>query len=879
MRVKLTPMLKQYLSIKERYPDALLFFRMGDFYELFFEDAEIASRELQIALTSRNPHDEHPVPMCGVPHHAAEDYLKQLLEKNYKIAICDQVEDPKKAKGLVKREVVRVLTPGTAVESVVLNTKANNYLASFCYNGSLEIGALSWLDYSTGEWMAYLVREKGEIWKWLAKVSPSEILCREGEKIPGEYWEFESKVTYLSSVFFDLNRALRLLRESNLAEELLVENTPKNRPLIQCCGALLLYLTRTHNQNFSHLSPVRVLNLNKFLIIDEITERNLELFKRLDGGKGSGTLISLLDFTSTPMGARYLSQRLKYPYRDKKKIYYNLEVVEFLHNNPEVMEEVKKLLSRVSDLERLINRIFLNRGGPKDFAALRSSISPLPDIPPLFSSKKDYPPGIQRILSSWDPLEDLYSLLLSSLVDTPPALITEGGIFKEGYNKELDELIEMSEHGEKRLKDLLKKEQERTNISRLKLGFNRVFGYYFEVPKSFKGDVPDYFIRRQTLVNSERYITEELKELEEKIFSSEEKRKQLEYDLFVTLRKKVLEFKKRILDMARLIARLDFYCALAICARRYRWNKPIIHEGLEIEIIQGRHPVVEQMQGRSSYIPNDITVGEKHKILLITGPNMAGKSTVLRQVALICILAQMGSFVPAEKAKIGLCDRIFTRVGASDNLARGQSTFMVEMLETARILKNSTKRSLVVLDEIGRGTSTFDGLAIAWAVVEFLAKKAEGIRTLFATHYHELTELEKRIKGVTNFNIAVKEWKGEIIFLRKLLPGPADKSYGIEVAKLAGLPKVVIGRAKEILTNLEDKMEKIKRKNGMKKRNIFLPQMDLLPSEPPVSSRRHHPHPLMEELKKLNIDKTTPLDALNILAKWKEKWCEKQTDT
>ncbi len=876
MNIKLTPMLKQYLSIKEKYPDALLFFRMGDFYELFFEDAETASRELQIALTSRNPHDKNPVPMCGVPHHAVEDYLKQLLEKNYKVAICDQVEDPRKAKGLVRREVVKVLTPGTVVEGSALSSKSNNYLASFYYNESLEAGALSWMDYSTGEWMAYLSKDREEIWKWLAKISPAEILCMEGEKVPGEYWEFESRVTYLSSVFFDIKRASRLLKESNVMEEVFPGNTPKYRPLVQCCGALLLYLTRTHNKNFSHLSPINIINLTNFLILDEITERNLELFRRLDGGRGSGTLISLLDLTSTPMGGRYLSKRLKYPHREKKKIHENLQVVDFLYKNCNLLKQLKKFLKGISDLERLINRIFLNRGNPKDFAALRNSLYPLPDIHTLLSSDKSYPLGLQKILSSWDSLEDLRSLLVSSLVDSPPALLTEGGLFKEGYNRELDDLIEMSEHGERKLQNLLKNEQKKSKIPKLKLGFNRVFGYYFEVPKSFKGEVPDYFIRRQTLVNSERYITEELKELEEKIFSSEERRKQLEYHLFMELREKVIEFKTRVLNMARLLAKLDFYCSLASCALKYKWNKPDIHENIDIEIIQGRHPVVEQIQGPSNYIPNDISLDRDRNILLITGPNMAGKSTVLRQVAIICILAQMGSFVPADKASIGLCDRIFTRVGASDNLARGQSTFMVEMLETARILKHSTKKSLVILDEIGRGTSTFDGLALAWAVVEHLAEKGGGIRTLFATHYHELTELEGKIKGVANFNIAVKEWKGEIIFLRKLLPGPADKSYGIEVARLAGLPRGVIERAKEILKALEEKMEKLKGQKRTRAKNIVLPHLPYILSQQKEKGSIETPqlHPIIKELERINIEKMTPLEALNTMAKWKEIWCE-----
>jgi len=874
---KLTPMLTQYLSIKKEYREAPLFFRMGDFYELFFEDAEIASRELQIALTSRNPNDESPVPMCGVPYHAVDEYLKCLLEKNYKVAICEQIEDPKKAKGLVKRAVTRVLTPGTVVEDSTLSAKSNNFLASILYNNTHGMGAVSWLDYSTGEWLGFYSRDRKELWKWLSKISPAEILCTEGDDIPSEFSYLKSKVTFLPPMLFDYKRAKSHLKDLFLGENVFLPQIEAKRELIQVCGSMILYLTKTHNESFSHIKPLKIINLDEFLIIDELSERNLELFQTLDGSKGPGTLIYLLDQTLTPMGGRFLHNRLKYPHRDIKKIHRDLDVVEFFLKHEDIIANLDKVLKSISDLERLINRIFLNRATPKDFYWLKTSLRGLPLISNIFLTFSDLPDGLKEILSGWDNLEDLYVLLDKSIRDNPPHVITEGGLFKQGYDSRLDELIEFAEHGEAKLKELFRVEQERTKIPKLKLGFNRVFGYYFEVPKSFKGEIPEYFIRRQTLVNSERYITEELKELEEKILTSEEKRKTLEYELFVDLREKVVGFKKRVLDISYKIARLDFYSSMAICAKKYKWSRPKINKNHDIKIREGRHPVIESFIGENNYIPNDIEINDEAKILLITGPNMAGKSTVLRQVAIICILAQMGSFVPAKEAAIGICDRIFTRVGASDKLALGQSTFMVEMLETARILRQATKRSLVILDEIGRGTSTFDGLSLAWAVVEFLATKPGGIRTLFATHYHELTDLEGKVRGVKNLNIAVKEYKGDIIFLRKLLPGPADKSYGIEVARLAGIPRPVINRAKEILKMLEEKMTRIRGGATYKREALLLPEIiKQKEKEKRIENEKDRSHPLILELQGLNLEHITPKKALDILYLWKEKWCEKK---
>lgn len=870
---KITPMLQQYLSIKENYKDALLFFRMGDFYELFFEDAEIASKELQIALTSRNPNDENPVPMCGVPYHAVDEYLKILLEKNYKVAICEQIEDPKKAKGLVKRAVTKVLTPGTVVEESALITKDNNFLASVIFDKKEGFAAASWIDYSTGEWFGFYSKDEHEVWKWVAKISPSEILCPQDFVVPSEFSYLKNKITYLPLNIFDVKRAKSKLKEVFSGENLFLPQIEAQSALISVCGALILYLTGTHNETFSHIGPIQILNLDNFLIIDELTEKNLELFKTLDGSKGPGTLFHLLDNTLTPMGGRLLSKRLKYPLRDVNKINNELDNIQYLKDAPLVLEKLRDYLKEINDLERLINRIFLNRASPKDFYWLKISLKNLPTIRKVLEEKEGLTSGFKKILDNWDDLQDLYDLLDKSIVENPPHIITEGGLFKRGYCAQLDELIELSEHGEAKLKELLEKERENTKIAKLKLGYNKVFGYFLEVPSSFKGEVPSHFIRRQTLVNCERYITEELKDLENKIISSEEKRKSLEYELFTDLRKRVAHFKDRVIEVSNLVARLDFYCSMAQCATKYSWCRPEVNNGLEIKIKDGRHPVIEFFIGSNNYIPNDIEIGD-HKILIITGPNMAGKSTVLRQVAIICILAQMGSFVPAKQAIIGICDRIFTRVGASDKLALGQSTFMVEMLETARILRHSTKKSLIILDEIGRGTSTFDGLSLAWAVVETLAQKYGGIRTLFATHYHELTDLEGSVEGVKNFNIAVKEYKGDIIFLRKLLPGPADKSYGIEVAKLAGVPKNVIQRAKEILRSLESKMEKVKGISRVRHHTISL--LDTLKKRQDTNASETKEHPLVSELKSLNLDSLTPKQALDILYLWKEKWCEEK---
>jgi DNA mismatch repair protein MutS len=864
---KLTPMLEHYLQVKEQHPDALLFYRMGDFFEVFFEDAEIAARELQIALTCRNPSSQNKTPMCGVPHHAVQGYLSQLLAKGYKVAVCDQVEDPKQAKGLVKREVTRVLTPGTLSEDDSLPAKSHNYLAALVWDGDVGQGGLAWLDFSTGEWTGLTSRREEELWQWAIKAEPSELLLPKGTDLPAAYADLGSRVTHLPLLpHFDLETARRALLENQGVESLETLDLKGCPELVRACGAQLFYLHQTQLREMEHLGEFKQLNLSRHLLLDDVTERNLEIFRRLDGRTGRGTLWSVLDRTMTPMGGRLLEERLKRPWRESGPIRASQESVAFFADRDGLRAELRRLLDAVYDMERLTTRVTLSRATPKDLLALRRSLETLPPVRALLLEAEAPAPAIRDLLGSWDSLEDLAELLTTALSDSPPPQITEGGLFRMGYRADLDELIELTEHGEAAIQRLLEKERDECGIPKLKLGFNKVFGYFLEVSKAYKGQVPDHFIRRQTLVNSERYVTPALKEMEERLLSASDERKALEYNLFIELRDTLARARERFMFMAGALAALDYWQGLAEAARSQAWTAPELHDGMEIEIEDGRHPVVEAAVG-GNYIPNSLTITPERRILLITGPNMAGKSTVLRQAAIILILAQIGSFVPARRARLGLADRIFSRVGASDNLSQGQSTFMVEMMETARILRLATKRSLVILDEIGRGTSTFDGLALAWAVVEELSRRARGgIRTLFATHYHELTSLEGRIDGLRNLNIAVKEWKGDIVFLRKLIPGPADKSYGIEVARLAGVPMPVVQRARELLARLEEKSSGDKARAVERASQTLLPGMSAQRESDPVEPQEH---PLLEELWALDLNDLTPLQALTILHQWK----------
>ena len=869
-------MFEQYLRIKEGYPDALLFYRMGDFYELFFEDAEVASRELQIALTSRNPNAEAPIPMCGVPWHAAEGYVSQLLNKGYKIAFCDQVEDPRAAKGLVERAVTRVYTPGTAVEDVSLEPQGHTYHGALFWSADTDRGGFAWVDVSTGYWAGLHVKKSQELWQWAQKIAPRELLLPEDADVPASLHltDIQAVRVPLRSHFDYKRSAERVLAAQSVAE-LGALGLEGRKELVQACGALLAYLEQTQMQDTKHLAPFEPLDLGQHLLIDDVTERNLELFRRLDGRKGVGTLRHVIDSTQTPMGGRLLEERLRNPWRELAPIQETQDAIAWLIAHPENRKKLRETLSGVYDLERLSTRIALNRTSPRDMLSLRQSLAALPPVKSaITSSDADTPRVLRSITEHWDDLGDHAATLQKALADDPPQFITEGGLFKQGYNAELDELLDLVEHGENRVKALLDEEQKASGISKLKLGYNRVFGYYFELSKAVGGTPPEHFIRRQTLANAERFTTVRLKELEEKLLSAADRRKSLEYKLFQQLRGALAEARPRILFMADMLAQLDYWQSLAETAVRHNWSRPVLHTGQSITIREGRHPVVEGIIGEAAFVPNDLHMDEDRRLLLITGPNMAGKSTVLRQTALICLLAQMGSFVPAREAQLGLCDRIFSRVGASDNLAQGQSTFMVEMMETARILRQATKRSLVILDEIGRGTSTFDGLALAWAVAEELARRAGGsIRTLFATHYHELTALEGKIPGVHTMNIAIREWNGEIVFLRRLIPGPSDRSYGIEVARLAGVPQPVVQRAREILAQLEQN------KGSSPVRQVMpnlLPGIQLPESKPKKAVEEvavaEPEHPLLVALRDTNPDALTPLEALKRITEWKLLW-------
>lgn len=896
---KLTPMYRQYLEIKKDYPDTLLFYRMGDFYELFFEDAEIASRELQLALTSRS-RDEGGVPMCGVPWHAAENYISVLVRKGYKIALCDQMEDPRQARGLVKRAVTRVMTSGTALEDANLEAKAHTYLGALFWNASRGAGGFAWLDVSTGAWTGIQSSREEELKQWALKMAPRELLMPDKGDIPLSLNSLPGMQVVRVPVrsHFELEGAReRVLAAQHVQEEaaLGLEKSPE---LMQACGALVAYLEQMQKRDPAQLAPFRPLDKGRYLILDEITERNLELFCRMDGKRGAGTLWAVMDNTRTPMGGRLLEERMRCPWRRMEPIVETQDVVEFFWKRADVRRALRDALENVYDIERLSTRISLNRCQPRDLAALRESLSCLPAVraalalPEQGLSTDDdrrgvlLPAALQRLLKKWDMLEDITDLLTRALRDDLPPQITEGGLFRQGYDPALDELLDLVEHGEGRLQDLLREEQEKNNMPKLKLGYNHVFGYYFELSRAQQAEIPEYFQRRQSLANSERFTTPALRELEEKMLTAAERRKSLEYALYQKLREKVAASRPRLVGMAARLSWLDYWQSLAEGAERNGWTRPELDESQEIVIRQGRHPVVEAVTGRASFIPNDLSMDASRHLVLITGPNMAGKSTVLRQTAIIAIMAQMGSFVPAAQARIGLVDRIFSRVGASDNLAQGQSTFMVEMMETARILRQADKRSLVILDEIGRGTSTFDGLALAWAVVEELARRAGGsIRTLFATHYHELTSLAGALPGVCNMNIAVREWNGDIVFLRRLIPGPADRSYGIEVARLAGVPTPVVQRAREILAQLEAARGKAR---VAKLEAAVLPGLDIVPAkgktvkpapmQEPVPAQEPAPaqpapeHPILEALRGVNPDAMTPLDALRLLSDWKMLW-------
>ncbi len=807
---KLTPMLQQYHEIKAGHPDAILFFRMGDFYEMFYEDAKTAARVLEITLTSRDRNKEDGVPMCGVPVHAADSYLTRLVQAGFRVAICEQVEDPRQAKGLVKREVIRVVTPGLLTAEGSLGPKANNYTAALCPPGQKGIWGLAFVDLSTGEFSATEMDQEDEILAEIFRLEPAELLLPEGWRtspLVGKLTRsmVDAFVTYRPDVWFEPRRGEEVLKGHFKTLTLAGFGFSDGGPGTGAAGALLSYVLETQKSEVSHITKITPYHLHDFLIIDEATKRNLELVANALDHSRKGTLLDLLDLTVTPMGGRLLKKWILYPLKNLEEINRRLECVEILVQEGITRGEVRSLLRKVYDLERLVGRAVLGTASPRDLVALKQSLARMPELRGRMESLSLGVPLLEDLLLAIDPLEDLVDLIDRAIREDCPLQLRDGGIIREGYDQELDEFVAIQRDGRSFIAGVEAREREKTGISTLKVGFNKVFGYYIEVSKAQSGKVPEHYIRKQTLVSAERYITPELKEVESKILTAQERRLELEYRLFQEIRARVAREGSRIQQTASALAVLDCLCALASAALRYNYNRPVLNTDKEIEIVQGRHPVVEQTMKEEGFVPNDVYLNHRDsQLLVITGPNMAGKSTVLRQTALIVLMAQMGSFVPAERATIGIVDQIFTRVGATDYLARGQSTFMVEMSETANILNNATNRSLVILDEIGRGTSTYDGLAIAWAVAEhLLIKDGIGVKTLFATHYHELTELAKVWKKVQNLHVAVKEWRGRIVFLRQLRKGATNKSYGIQVAALAGVPDQVIKRAQRILEEIE----------------------------------------------------------------------------
>jgi DNA mismatch repair protein MutS len=855
-------MIKQYLQIKSQYPDAILFFRMGDFYEMFFEDARVASRELDIALTSRNKGQKDSVPLCGVPYFAAETYISKLLQKGFKVALCDQVEDPRLAKGIVKREVVRVFTPGLVTDSIQLGTGENNYLMGFCAEG--EVFGLAFLDISTGELKACQISGFEPFLSESLRNEPKEILSlkrfQEHPCFEGFKKNFENGlITYLDEPKFD---AIPSFNE--MERKAILHKAPF---AAQAVAMVLHYAEENQKKPLSHIRPISFYQVQDFMVIDEVTKRNLELTQSLFEQVKRGSLFWVLDETMTLMGSRTLKQWLNYPLMDVKEIECRLEGVSELKEKKIERKELRESLRGIQDIERLTSRIFLGHANARDLIGLRNSLKTLPVLKSNLQPFTAF--TIREFTSEIENFDDLFQLLESSIVDNPPLTIREGGIIKPNYDKELDGLREIGREGKGWILQLEAEERKKTGISSLKVRYNQVFGYYIEVTKSNLHLVPNHYMRKQTLVNAERFITPELKEFETKVLGAEEAICQLEYRLFEEIRKKVSDETARLQKTASAIAVIDIFGSMAEIADRYDYVRPVVDEEDGIMIRDGRHPVLERMGLSDRFVPNDTEMNtQEQQLLIITGPNMAGKSTYLRQVALIILMAQMGCFVPASEAKIGVVDRIFTRIGALDNIMRGQSTFMVEMMETARILNQTTSRSLVVLDEIGRGTSTFDGLSIAWAVAEYLHDQASlRPKTLFATHYHELTELALTKERVKNYNVAVKEWGGEIIFLRKIVEGGTNRSYGIQVARLAGLPQKVIDRAKEILSNLE-KGEL----DGMGMPKIATTKTPGLKPKPPLQpSLFLQPDSIRSELKKIKTDQLTPLEALNILDELKKK--------
>lgn len=876
---KLTPMMQQYMETKNQYKDCILFYRLGDFYEMFFDDALCVTKELELTLTGKSCGLDERAPMCGVPFHSAESYINRLVERGYKVAICEQVEDPKSAKGLVKREVIRVVTPGTNSFTSSLDETRNNYLMGIVsIEGKFGISVV---DVTTGEYLMTEVDSVSKLLDEINKFTPSEIICNDTFYISGvDMNDLSSRlgivISPLDPSYFDKDSCQRALCRHFKVSTLEGLGFKEYAIGTIAAGSIMQYLEETQKCSLAHISHLLPYHTGKYMLLDRNTRRNLELVETLREKQKRGSLLWVLDKTKTAMGARKLRSSLEQPLIDKETILQRYDAIDELNQDVITREELREYLNPVYDLERLLSKISYKTVNPRDMIALASSLSMLPHIRLLCSNfKSDL---FQDFTQNLDPLEDVYQLIHSAIVEEPPISVREGGIFKNGFNEEIDHLRNAKTEGKNWLADLETTEKEQTGIKNLRIKYNKVFGYYLEVTKSFVNQVPDTWIRKQTLTNAERYTTPELKEMEDTILGAEDRLYNLEYAVFCQLREEIFQQMDRIQQTASVIASIDMIASLAYVAEHNHYVRPKLNNKGILRIKDGRHPVIEQMIAHDMFIPNDTFLDEdSHRLVIITGPNMAGKSTYMRQTALIVLMAQLGSFVPASQADISLVDRIFTRVGASDDLASGQSTFMVEMTEVANILHNATKNSLIILDEIGRGTSTFDGLSIAWSVVEHIVdKKLIGAKTLFATHYHELTELEGKLEGVQNYCIAVKEDGEDIVFLRKIVKGGADKSYGIQVAKLAGVPEQVLIRAREIADQLENK-------DALSLDGVVNQMAVSSPGEKTMNQLsifdtmgNDQTDDILFELRDIDLSRVTPMDAMNLVYKWQkslqERW-------
>ena len=864
-----SPMMQHYLDTKNKYKDCILFYRLGDFYEMFFEDAVNVSRELELTLTGKDCGQEERAPMCGIPYHAAETYISRLISKGYKVAICEQLEDPKQAKGIVKRDVIRVVTPGTVIEANLLEDKKNNYIMSIYKNG-IYFGVTA-CDITTGDFRTTEIKETNNFAALLdeiSKYSPAELVVNTmlydcEEEINKIRERFEVYVTRLEEKeFTDNYETLSVKYKIVDDEEKQVEDISKYMLSVASTNALITYLLDTQKNNLDQINKLIVYSITKYMALDINARRNLEITEKLRDKSKKGTLLWVLDKTATSMGGRLLRRWLNNPLIEAKQINKRLDAVSELKNNVILRGDITDALKKVYDIERLAGKISYGSANGRDLISLKSSAKQLPEIKKILSQAKSN--MLVELHSELDTLDDIYELIEKTIVDDPPISVKEGGLIKLGYDEEIDKLKTATTDGKNWIIQLEAEEREKTGIKGLKVGFNKVFGYFIEVTKSNISLVPDRYIRKQTLANGERYITEELKNLENQILGAEEKVINLEYNIFTEVRDTIKAQTERVQKAAGIIATLDGLCSLAIVADDQNYVRPEVDDNGVIDIKDGRHPVIEKILPSGSFVQNDTYLDKnENRLSIITGPNMAGKSTYMRQVALIALMAQVGSFVPASYARIGVVDKIFTRVGASDDLSMGQSTFMVEMMEVAQILKEATSNSLVILDEIGRGTSTYDGLSIAWAVAEYISDKEKcGAKTLFATHYHELTDLENKLEGVKNYSIAVKEKGEDIIFLRKIVKGGTDESYGVHVAKLAGVPQVVTKRANEILKTIE-------RKNVLNNKKIEKQEKGITDGQ--LTMYNYKLAEIAHELDKIDINELTPIDALNTLVKIKEK--------